>query len=268
MKNIFRASLLFFLGSLITAFFNAPLFASITLEPYMVEVKAVKGSSFSSSWSLTNNYQRDITVKITSRESGSYQGNKDLPVDSWLKISPQELTIKKGETAKIDYSVSASSAMEGSARAFVSFAVLPEEGGSLTLKMTIPAHLIVKDTENISFSVKEANLISSDKNFNVALSIENDGNILIKPCGKISIYGKKNKLIAQKEIKITPQTRSLLTGESRIYEAGFLKGLQKGKYKIRINLYAFGYETAPAVSKEIEFKVGKDANILWQKIIS
>ncbi|MDR3113600.1 MAG: hypothetical protein LBU09_04415 [Endomicrobium sp.] len=253
------------LGALIFISF-ATLQARLTVKPFKIEIKTDAGTYYENSWSLKNSYDRDIKVAVTASDLGSYEGNKNFSVEQWLKISPAELIIPKGQTAKVDYRVEISSQMQGSLAAQISFSISPEAGAMLIIKMSAPLHVIVRKTEKIDFSVENLTVSASSDAYKFNFSVNNGGNIIIKPQGEISVY-KRKKLISRANMAAPSMTKSVFIGNSAAYQISVSTGLKDGKYRAEAKINAHGYESAKTASQKIEFKVLNDGNVEFIKKI-
>jgi hypothetical protein len=234
--------------------------ASLTVDPFKIEIKTDAGTYYENHWSLKNNYDRDIQVKITVSDMGSYEENKKFPIEEWLKISPTELTIAKGETAKANYRVEISPQMQGSLAARVSFSIPPESGGMVITKMSMPFHVIVRRTEKFDFEIENLSVAGYDGGYKFIFDVENNGNFILKPQGEISVY-KRKKLIASANMAEPAALTSVFTDISRRYFIVLPQALKAGKYRAEAKIYAFGYEVAKTAVQTIKFKILKDGSI-------
>jgi hypothetical protein len=237
-------------------------YASLSIDPYKIEMKIDKNSSFESSWHIKNNYDRDIEIEVSAAEWGSYKSNKNIPLGSWLKISPVYLRMKKGESASVGYSVKTNASMEGSMLAQVSFAALPEEGGNVTMKVSTPVHAIIRGTEKVDFYIETLSIvpISTGGGMNkLNITIKNSGNILIKPFGEVNIYDKKKKVVSSLNFE---SDRSIFTDSSDVFSVQIPLGLPAGKYTVEVNAKAIGYESAANVKKAVMFRIKKDGGLI------
>ncbi|MDR1941869.1 MAG: hypothetical protein LBQ47_06055 [Endomicrobium sp.] len=242
-------------------FFSINLNASLTIDPYGVEIKTDRNSSFSSKWKVKNNYAREIKLNISSLEWDSYKANKNIPVNSWLKIVPDEITLGQGESKEIFYTADAGGQMQGSVLAKVTFTVPPERDGGVIVKMSFPVHMIIKGTEKVEFNVENLSISSVGKSAKLNVTVKNTGNILIKPYGTADIY-KKKKVAASVFIE---SDHSVFTDSQDSYSVNLPDNLKPGKYTAQVSIKALGYESyAPDSKKAIQFRVKKDGSIISQ----
>ncbi|MDR2191740.1 MAG: hypothetical protein LBO62_02510 [Endomicrobium sp.] len=232
--------------------------ASLTIDPYKIEIKMDKNSYFESKYSVQNNYESDIDLKISFEEWGSYKANKSIGAESWLKIDPAEIFIPKGESREISYSVKTNENMQGSLLAQVAFTVLPVKGGGYIVKMSLPIHVIVRQTEKVEFDVKKLSVSVKAKEAKLNIEVENTGNILIKPYGEVKIY-KGKKLV--NTVNLEP-TSSVFIDSKEVFSVKLPKELVAGKYIAEVNIRAYGYDDALNITKKIAFRVKKDGSIV------
>ena len=235
---------------------SATAIASLRVDPFKIEIKTDAGTSYENFWSLKNNYGKDIKVTVTASEWGSYKGNENLRVEDWLKISPSEILIPKGETAEVKYKVDVSPRMQGSLLAQVTFTVPPGSGGMVYVKMSAPLHVIVRKTEKVDFEIGNFDIALSSGGYEINFRVKNSGNIIIKPQGEISVY-KKKMFLASVNMTDPVNIPSIFIGESGKYKVILPTDLKAGKYKAEAKIKAYGRENV----KKVEFKVLKDGKM-------
>ena len=253
---ILKKITLIIVSSALIFFLPATAMASLRVDPFKIEIKTDAGTSYENSWSLKNNYGKDIKITVTTSEWGSYKGNENLRVEDWLKISPSEILIPKGETAEIKYRVDISPQMQGSLLAQITFTVPPENGGMVYVKMSVPLHVIVRKTEKIDFEIENFDMSLSSGGYEINFSVKNSGNVIIKPQGEISVY-KKKMLLASENMTDPVKSASIFIGESGKYKVIVPTDLKAGKYKAEAKIKAYGQENV----KKVEFKVLKDGKM-------
>jgi hypothetical protein len=243
---------------LILTFFSLGSNASLTIDPYKIEIKMDRNSYFQSKYSVKNNYERDIDLKISFENWDSYKANKSIDVKSWLKIEPVQIFIPKGESREISYFIKTDENMQGSMLAQVTFTVPPVKGGGVIIKMSLPVHVVLKGTEKIEFDIKNIKLNVKSKEAKLNIEVENTGNILIKPYGEIKIYKGKKFL----DSYVWEPTNSVLTDSKEVFNVKLPKELEAGKYIAEINMKADGYDDVLSVVRKIQFRVRKDGSII------
>ena len=239
---------------------SAKSFASLAIDPARLEMTVGKDMSYKGSYSITNNYEDDVEVFITAQNWYSYKGNTDLDVSQWFNIMPDKMTIKKGQTRLAVYNIHTNSSMQGSVAGQVTFAVKPPGNQGINVKMSFPVYLTIGNTQKVEFSLEKVSFVNFQGNTEVVLTIQNDGNVHVRPLGTMNIYDSKNKL------KYTDYLLEGFPVYAGTYRNEFAIKIPKeiydepGKYTAEFILRDGTYNTY-RVTKKFEFRVKKDGTI-------
>ncbi|MCL2145253.1 MAG: hypothetical protein FWH43_07185 [Endomicrobia bacterium] len=249
--------------SLFVVFFHVSFsYASLLVTPQRIETSVNPNVPIKASYSVTNNYDGDVTLEVSAEVSKdwSYKSNFDIPVDSWLKIMPSRVTIKKGETRLVLYTITANEKMQGSTVAKIKFKVNPPNSPSVNVLVTVPMHVIIRGTERIACSVDSLIVHKKTEERRLSITIRNSGNVLIHPIGAVNIYRGKTMIDS---IKLYEGSSVFPESVSNEFSIQFPSHLQPGKYRAEASIVPVGYNHRIAPStKSIEFRVLKDGSIV------
>lgn len=234
-------------------------YAHLVIQPQRIESTVNPNVPIKGSYSVTNNYDGDVTVEITAIMNGewSYKGNMDIPVDAWLKINPSKISIRKGETRTVLYTITPTANMQGSVAGQVTFRANPPNSFVHVL-MSLPIHIINQGTERIEYSIDS---ISVNERINrLDIGLKNSGNIIIKPVGTVTIYSGSKKV---KSVPV-PESFSVFPDSVRKeFYADLPADLKPGKYKAEVAIKLIGYShLMKPVVRSMQFRVLKDGRII------
>lgn len=249
-----KRSLLLLFSLLFLASFS---YANLVIQPQRIESKVNPNVPIKGSYTVKNNYNGDITVDITAvmNTEWSYKGNSNIPLDSWLKITPSRVHIKQGETRTVLFTIIPVENMQGSIVAQVTFKVNPPNS-FVNVLTTLPIHIIMNGTEKINYSIDSITIDEKTKKIN--FGVKNESNIIIKPVGKVDIYEGKKKI---KSIGFS-ETLSTYPENINNYFVDLPSELIGGKYKAEVSVSPLGYaHFIKPVVKSLQFRIFKDGSI-------
>ena len=233
-------------------------FAGLSVNPSVINVKGVPGSSYSNAYSLTSTYENPVTVVLEVSKGNCFSENKDIDVKDWLKFEKTEFNLQPGETVKVPYEVLINDKMKGSLCGRVSFSA--QQSSMINLSISVPIYVIVEGTENVDFEISSLSLTrnSKDGSLYYKMTIKNNGNVHIRHSGKIQIYSTKDK----KKVKTVPIEETVPTycESSRDFN-GTIPKLEDGKYVALFVVNALDNK----VTRQVKFKI-KDNEIKILKI--
>lgn len=222
-------------------------FAGLSVNPSVINIKGVPGTSYENAYSLTSTYENPVTVVLEISNGKSFSENKDIDVKEWLKFERTEFNLQPGETVKVPYKVLINDKMKGSLCGRVSFSA--QQSSMINLSISVPIYVIVESTEDIKFDIDSLNInISKDGNLYYKMTIKNDGNVHIRHSGIIQIYSTKDK----KKVKTVPIEETVPTycESSRDFN-GTIPALEDGKYVALFVVNALDNKA----TKKVKFKI-------------
>ena len=123
-------------------------FAGLSVNPSVINVKGVPGSSYSNAYSLTSTYENPVTVVLEVSKGNCFSENKDIDVKDWLKFEKTEFNLQPGETVKVPYEVLINDKMKGSLCGRVSFSA--QQSSMINLSISVPIYVIVEQSQTSS----------------------------------------------------------------------------------------------------------------------
>ncbi|MCL1972517.1 MAG: hypothetical protein FWG57_05965 [Endomicrobia bacterium] len=249
----------------ICCFFYANLFSaenSLTIIPIRAEITIEAGGYYENEYSVTNNYDGTVDVRVSVAKKESYVGNKDISLDSWLFVDTTTFTLQKGETKSVPYRIQTSTHMTGNISGQVSFTTKPPDNEMMQARTTLPIYVNIRGTEKIDFRILSVKVEFNEYIGKIigALTVQNKGNVHIMPRGSFFISKGKNKIYSG------PVREGLVifSGTTRgDFEFQIPKGITfaPGNYKMHITIGAKGKE----VKKTVKVTVDKDGKMIVKK---
>ncbi len=250
-KKIF---LLIFLFILLV--YSSSAFA-LNIDPLRQEFRVPVGGSQEGSYYVYNETNKDLHIKISARNWFVLEENKDIKLDSWLEFEPDELILSPGEKRELKFKAKIPDEAKGELSAMISFAPQSEEGSMLNVIFSVSLYCIIEGTDVMSANIKEVIARRQKDQLQVAVAVENKGNIHLRPRGRVIIEKGKAK-IAEINLRygwpVYPNRNEAYFGYAK------WPNLKKGKYKAR----AFVDYGKPddILEKTINFEVNKRGEII------
>jgi hypothetical protein len=158
-------------------------------------------------------------------------GSTEWSCTNWLKVTPEEIDIPAGKTQDVRVNVFVPADAQGGYYAMVFFESGPayiEQGLGINFRLGALVEVIIPNTE--LFKAKLAN-ISFLKPNNIQVGIFNEGNLLIRPKGKIKVLDSQGKKIRQ--LDFNTQRLGILPKTLRKFYLELDKPLAKGQYRLK-----------------------------------
>lgn len=178
-------------------------------------------------------------------------GSTERSCAGWVKIIPEEIDIPAGKTQSVRVNVSVPQGAAGGYYGIVFFesASTSVEGGlNINFRVGGLLDVTVANTE-----VRQAKLtgISFTKPNYIDVDIFNEGNILIRPKGKIKILDSRGKKI--KQLDFNPQGWGILPKSLRKFRSELKETLSSAKYRLKLEIdYGVKYLLVGELPIEIE----------------
>ena len=247
----------------------APGLEAFTVSPGMQEIRISAGSSYKGSFSVGNPSTDTIKIKATA-EDWSVETDERM-IDrtessalDWFTIGPQEIEIGPHKSGIFTYNVTLPEEAEGEYVAMIYFSTVPviaEEAVTVVSRIGNALYVIVKGTEIIEGELIDIKVTRTDP-MNVRVTIENSGNVHIRPKGEITIRKKGLFLSSEeKEPVIIPFNKAgfpVLPKQNYIFEERS-KGVKFG-----LGWYSLEFEAefdGNKLRKEVKFKVERGGGV-------
>jgi len=218
---IFKYSFVIWILSFVILVFTQPLFASIEIDPMRLELEADSGNTTTGYITITNRANETIDVSVSPGDyrymfssSTIYPGPgkpQSVPsCKSWISLKPDKLTLEKGKTASLEYSIKVPAASKGE---YVGAILIDKEQpagelkaaktGQVRVKITprinIPVYVAIKNSLSRSCEIQKLEAVSSTNKKFVwfSVTLKNNGTVHIRPAITLTMFDE-NKTVANK----------------------------------------------------------------------
>ncbi len=238
-----KISLLFIIGLTLLFALSLEAFA-FTIEPSRIEMSVSPGQRRGKTI-LINNTKSDtpLHIKVYAQDviylpDGSNEfvppGSTQWSCADWIDIQPTELDVAAGEIAKVRISVSVPSDVQGGYYGIIFFETQPlyyEKGIGINFRLGGFLALTIRKTEIYQAKLADMEFIQPDE---IDISIFNEGNVLIRPEGKVNIFNDRGKKIKQLDFNI--QQIGILPGTLRKFKLNLKEPLPEGDYSLKAQI--------------------------------
>lgn len=237
-----------------------PLFAfSFSVEPARIELTIPAGKQRGKTVRV-NNARADapIHVKIYAQDVIFLpDGTNDFPAPGstawscakWVRAIPQELDIPAGKSQDVRISIAVPEGMQGGYYAMVFFETHPsyvEKGIGINFRIGALTQVTIPNTE--MYQAKLADM-TFPKMTETQIEIFNEGNVLIRPKGKVKIFNAAKKKVAQ--VEFNPMRLGILPKSLRKFPTA-LGTLAPGAYQLKAEI---DYGTRYLLVGERQFEI-------------
>ena len=248
------------------------LYAGVGVSPENIEMVVDGGSETRGEYTVINDTAAPAHVKVDLEDwYKSRLGIISIPIEDWLKVEPMEFDLGPKESRTVEYIITPPRGQEGELAAMVFFGTPSTDGNfSITSRFGVSVYVAIKDTVALACNIKRAEVSRdmrdpdkgvkvSDRNIVFSLTVENTGNVHVRPIGVISITGEDGTVYSVKIERGFP----VYQGKSLNYGIPWNKtDVKPGKYEANITLdYGSLYKTDKKIDKKISFVVNKDGSV-------
>ncbi len=161
--------------------------ADIAVGPLTKTIQVPPEGAQTVEYKVSNAGKEPITVNISARTWFTLPENKDIKISDWLDLGAQSVRLSPGEIEKLKFKVKVPKNAKGELAAMIYFA--PERGEKQTLGTSygVSLYVFVKGTERVKPEINNVTVQKKDGEFYLTVTIENDGNVHIRPVVKASI---------------------------------------------------------------------------------
>lgn len=216
---------------------------SFSVEPSRVEISVPAGKTRGKTVRVKNLvedssthlkvYFQDVIFKPDGSNDFPEPGSTAWSCAKWLQVVPQEVDLGPGKFEDVRLSVSVPEGSTGGHYAMVFFetsAPYYEQGLGVNFRIGAIVQVTVPDTE--VYQAKLADIrIASPKDFQV--DIFNDGNLLVRPKGKVKVFNEQSKRVAQWDFNT--QTLGILPKSLRTFHIT-PAALSAGSYRLKVEI--------------------------------
>lgn len=180
-------------------------------------------------------YLQDITYLASGDYDFPPAASTSWSCANWIRVVPQELDIPAKKKENIRLSVTVPAGAQGGYYSMAFFESSPSytvEGLGINFRIGTLIDVTVRNTENRK--AKLANL-SFNQPKQIEVDIFNEGNVLIRPKGRIKILDAQGKKRI-KQLDFNPQAQSILPDTLRKFYVELSEPLAAGTYQIRAEI--------------------------------
>jgi hypothetical protein len=207
-----RVSILtIFLGVSILCVSNSS--AGIGVKPTVVEVEATPGVEKTGSLAVGSSDTEAVIVKVEVEDWLKLRtGSSPVSIKEWLTMDDTELVLEPSETKSIGYRIKIPEGVKGELVAQVFFSsVVPGKGNvNITSRFGIALYVGIEGTEILDPVITDMRIEGSS----LGVTIQNNGNIHIRPSGKVVIKDSDGSI--NQEVQV-PYTAVIFAGREHVY---------------------------------------------------
>lgn len=258
----------------IGAFYTSALHAEIGVEPENMELVVAAGSETKGMYTVVNHADEPAHVKVDVEDWFKTRlGVKGIPVEQWIKVEPVEFDMEPKSTKQVEYVIAPPSDQEGELAAMIYFGTTSPQGGfSITSRFGVSIYAAIENTINLNCSIKDLNVVRNvkdaketnllDKGLVFVVTVENSGNVHIRPTGNIEILGEKGDKYDLKVERGFP----VYQGKSLAYNVIWdKKDIEPGKYDVTVTLECGKiYKIDKKIEKKAVLLVRKNGTVAFK----
>ena len=219
---------------------------SFSLEPARVELSVPTGKRRGKAVLINNSrsdtpihlkvYVQDVIYLPDGTNDYVPPGSTDWSCASWLSITPTELDVPAGKTAEVRISATAPEGAQGGHYAIIFFetGALPSDqpGVGVNFRLGALTEVTVPGTEQRQARIAKLSLAKPRR---LLVDLFNEGNVLIRPKGKIKVFDQRGKRVGQ--IDFNAERLGVLPKTLRSYQASLQRlSLSRGAYRIQAEI--------------------------------
>jgi hypothetical protein len=228
------------------------------VDPPKLSLSIKPGEKKSGYIHITNTSKKDIihikaySLDVIYLPDGS---NDFVPLSStpwslkdWLKINPNEFYILPNQEQIVRFQVKLPPEAKGGFYGVIFFEMnspqpVKKEQATITIGVRIGTIVLVEAAGTAEYAAKinALDVVKKENSYEIGCTIQNSGNILIRPFGKAQILNADNNKVAA-EISVNPNKEGIFPQTSRKLTTDCKEPLGEGRYLVRV-LLDYGGET-------------------------
>ena len=216
---------------------------NFSVEPSRIELSVPAGKQRGKTVRVNNKrldqlthikvYVRDVVLLPDGTNDFPPSGSTAWSCANWVKVVPEEFDISPGKFSEVRVSIAVPEGMQGGYYAMLFFETTPsyvEKGIGVNFRIGAFVQVTIPGTE-----IRQARLADMvvPNPRSTELHIFNDGNVLVRPKGKLRVSDAQGKRIAQ--IEINPDNLGILPKTLRKFPMT-LDVLPRGTYLLRAEI--------------------------------
>lgn len=214
---------------------------AFSVEPARIELPIPQGRQKGKMVNIDNSksdeplhlkiYVQDVIFLPDGTNDFPPAGSTQWSCAHWLKVTPEEIDIPAGKIGGVRVNISVPSNARGGYYAMVFFESGPtyiERGLGINFRVGVLVDVTIPNTEVRKAKLANLSLLNSNK---IEVGIFNEGNVLIRPKGKIKIMDSQGKKTRQ--LDFNRQRLGVLPKTLRKFYLELEKPLAKGQYRLK-----------------------------------
>ena len=241
-KRIVKGVFVLFAIGLIAGIANA-----FEVNPGRVEITMPAGERYIGSFIVTNPGAAPVTIGVSAEDWSASQYGREIAKGDrsfldWLRFMPQELELGPNQSGTVQYVVNIPKEARGEYIAMIYFGDAPDtSGGQISLRSRIgnALYVTIRGTEVVEGKITDIS-VSQEGPLKIKTSVENMGNVHIRPKGSIKIIqrglllnGKKRNAM---KILFNEAGFPVLPLQTYLFEASLKKKMEPGRYSLELNM--------------------------------
>ncbi len=213
---------------------------SFSVEPSRVQVAVPSGKRRGRTVQVDNSrsdapvhlklYVRDVIYRPDGTQEFPPGGSTEWSCASWLTMSPQELDVPAGQRADVRISITVPEGQTGGHYAIVFFESTPtyvERGVGVNFRIGALIEVTVPHTEVYQAKLVDVGLSAPHE---ASVEIFNEGNVLVRPKGKLKLFDAEGKRAAL--LELNPYAVGILPKTVRKFRVD-LGSVTQGTYRLK-----------------------------------
>ena len=233
-------------------------YAGIAVTPSREEVTLKTGFSYDSAYNVRNDFNSPVDVRVETKDWFVLPENKEkkITVAQWLYVSTGTFRLNPGEGRDVQYKVVVPKDARGSLVGMISFVSSSAETQGINLAISVPVFVTVSGTEKIDWQIESPEFSFIKKKLVVSCSIQNTGNVHLRPKGFVELMSDKKKIGSFDFF----EGRPVYPGSGRGVNARSDLELAPGEYGVTLHIFCAGREKT--LEKKIIVKESGEIKVL------
>jgi len=230
------------------------------VEPSRIELSIAGGKQKGATVTISNLrspeplhiriYAQDIMFLPDGTNDYLPVGSTDWSCSRWIKVVPEELDIPAGGTVNVRVSIAVPEEAKGGYYSMLFFETggFSPEGLSINFRIGALVDISVLNTEVRQAKIENISFVKPDQ---FVVDVFNEGNVLVRPGGKIKILDARGKRI--KQVSFNSSRVGVLPKTLRKFTVDLEQPLSRGKYTAKAEIdYGTKYLLVGELPIEVE----------------
>jgi hypothetical protein len=233
---------------------------SVSVSPVRRTITIPQGGTSEIIYSATNKTERAQHIVIRPRQWQIAGENENIPLESWLTLTPSEFDLEIGETKEVVARVAIPEDAEGELSAMLAFTPVATESHALNVIFSVSLYAMIKDTEIVDCRVSDFKIEKYEKEngLMVGVTLANDGNTHLLPRAVVQIENLFGKKIKKSSFKFG---KPVYAKKSENYFGVVYTILKPGIYKAWVDVKLTN--VSGRIGRKVYFVMGTDNRVLY-----